>query len=451
MLKTGILLILFILINLFNPDSVQAAVLRVPQTHATIAAAYAASTHGDEIIVSPGTYSVCLTNSNKKIILRAEFPATKSPASQHSILNSACSHVILFTTPLDADGVFQQGDHVEFSGFVLNGSDDGFSYQAASGIVQDNHIQGQTDDPVDIDSASEARVLGNILGPSKGRGDGLENRLHSVNSSRDLNMVFKDNIIYGNPNDGFQFIGIISTATKRKYLIANNLIINNGQAGIGTTANAVSDQPQFPNGHPMPEKMYILHNTFVGNGMGGILGGANMKVHNNIFYQNKGPGVKNVSGQSVVSYNLFFGNTGGDSVSSNMQNPNIFADPKLINTTVPPNFSSYQLGTTSPAINAGLNVSAMYQEFGVNPPSYNGAPDIGWKETGLLQTPAPTSTPPTGLVGDVNGDGLVNIIDIGILIDNYAQVPIPNPKTDLNHDGIVNIVDIGIIIDNYGK
>lgn len=52
--------------------------------------------------------------------------------------------------------------------------------------------------------------------------------------------------------------------------------------------------------------------------------------------------------------------------------------------------------------------------------------------------------------GDVNGDGVVNIIDTGIIIDNYGK-PIPDPKADLNLDGSVNIIDIGISNDNYGK
>lgn len=51
---------------------------------------------------------------------------------------------------------------------------------------------------------------------------------------------------------------------------------------------------------------------------------------------------------------------------------------------------------------------------------------------------------------DVNGDGRVNIVDIGIIIDNYAKSPPLNPKADVNGDGSVNIVDIGIVIDNYG-
>lgn len=50
---------------------------------------------------------------------------------------------------------------------------------------------------------------------------------------------------------------------------------------------------------------------------------------------------------------------------------------------------------------------------------------------------------------DIDLNGKVNIIDIGILIDNYAKLPISNLRTDVNSDGSVDIVDIGIIIDHY--
>jgi hypothetical protein len=51
--------------------------------------------------------------------------------------------------------------------------------------------------------------------------------------------------------------------------------------------------------------------------------------------------------------------------------------------------------------------------------------------------------------GDVNGDGIVNTVDIGIIVDNYLRNPIIDSRADLNKDGIVNIVDLGIVIDNY--
>lgn len=61
-------------------------------------------------------------------------------------------------------------------------------------------------------------------------------------------------------------------------------------------------------------------------------------------------------------------------------------------------------------------------------------------------TPTPTSTIP----GDVDGNGKVNIVDIGIIIDHYKSSPPTYPGADLNSDGVINIVDIGIVIDNYG-
>lgn len=70
-------------------------------------------------------------------------------------------------------------------------------------------------------------------------------------------------------------------------------------------------------------------------------------------------------------------------------------------------------------------------------------------------TPTPTASPtgsPSTKVGDVNGDGLVNIVDIGIIVDNYGKTGAAGfIPADLNHDGVINIVDIGIVIDNYGE
>ena len=70
----------------------------------------------------------------------------------------------------------------------------------------------------------------------------------------------------------------------------------------------------------------------------------------------------------------------------------------------------------------------------------------------MVDVTSPTPTPSGGnKPGDVNNDGVVNIIDIGIIIDNYGSSPPTDNKADLNKDNIVNIIDIGIVIDNYGK
>lgn len=66
------------------------------------------------------------------------------------------------------------------------------------------------------------------------------------------------------------------------------------------------------------------------------------------------------------------------------------------------------------------------------------------------RSPSPLPTTPPQIPGDVDGNGVVNIVDIGIIIDNYSLTPLPDTRADLNHDGIANIVDIGIVIDYYG-
>jgi hypothetical protein len=58
------------------------------------------------------------------------------------------------------------------------------------------------------------------------------------------------------------------------------------------------------------------------------------------------------------------------------------------------------------------------------------------------------------LIGDVNGDRIVDIADISIIIDAFLTVPgdpLWNPLADINHDSLVDIGDISIAIDNFLK
>lgn len=74
-------------------------------------------------------------------------------------------------------------------------------------------------------------------------------------------------------------------------------------------------------------------------------------------------------------------------------------------------------------------------------------------------TATPTATPTGGpKFGDVNGDGLVNLIDIQWITDRYTTElddPKYDPKCDLGGsstggpDGLCNIVDIQIVIDHW--
>jgi cysteine-rich repeat protein len=55
-------------------------------------------------------------------------------------------------------------------------------------------------------------------------------------------------------------------------------------------------------------------------------------------------------------------------------------------------------------------------------------------------------------LGDVNGDGFVNIVDLVLVASNFGKsVPPGDVKADLNNDGVVNISDLVIVAVNFGS
>ena len=74
-------------------------------------------------------------------------------------------------------------------------------------------------------------------------------------------------------------------------------------------------------------------------------------------------------------------------------------------------------------------------------------------------SPTPTKSPsstPTGSPSpiaypnwDVDQNGLINIIDIGLIVDDYDNPDPVTPRADVDKNGMINIIDIGIVIDHY--
>jgi hypothetical protein len=58
---------------------------------------------------------------------------------------------------------------------------------------------------------------------------------------------------------------------------------------------------------------------------------------------------------------------------------------------------------------------------------------------------APVDCPP-----DVNGDGMVDTADLGLLIANFGQAPPFVPSADVNDDGVTDTADLGILISAFG-
>lgn len=58
-----------------------------------------------------------------------------------------------------------------------------------------------------------------------------------------------------------------------------------------------------------------------------------------------------------------------------------------------------------------------------------------------------------GQPGDVDGDGDVDVTDLGLLLPAFGTCtgdPGFNPQADLNDDGCVGVTDLGLVLGNFG-
>ena len=51
-----------------------------------------------------------------------------------------------------------------------------------------------------------------------------------------------------------------------------------------------------------------------------------------------------------------------------------------------------------------------------------------------------------GLTGDLNGDGMVNVLDVVVLVNIVLGGSDPIDAGDLNGDGIINVLDVVMLV-----
>ena len=71
----------------------------------------------------------------------------------------------------------------------------------------------------------------------------------------------------------------------------------------------------------------------------------------------------------------------------------------------------------------------------------------GTRQQEATFTVPPEVTPPVDCVGDINGDGMVDSGDLGLIIGAWGTA---NPSIDLNGDGLVDSGDLGLVIGAWG-
>jgi parallel beta-helix repeat protein len=147
----------------------------------------------------------------------------------------------------------------------------------------------------------------------------------------------------------------------------------------------------------------IIRNNILSNcGWYGISNGSGTgnKIHNNVIYRNEAGGIHHGDSGDTVRNNiiyLYLNDGGGDFREfggNNIISHNLIGvDPLFVN----PSGGDFHLQSGSPAINAGVSLSEVPQDFEGTIRPQGSAYDIGADEYGAGSSPSPTPTPlPSG-------------------------------------------------------
>jgi len=374
----------------------RAAVIRVPEAVTGIQAAINIAQSGDTVLVARGTYTGGVVIAGKSVTLASLYVVT-GDTNDIALTTLTGSGTILTIQPTAGAGTtvrgltFVNGAH-QLQNFgqqarildnhFIRGSDQ-VSFENASGVVRGCTFFHASDDGIDIDNSSEPTIENNTI--LEAGNDGIEMRLHGYTGPT-LQIVIRGNFISGSAEDGIQLIDYPG-ASSRDILIEGNVLADNLMVGLGCMNDGNTDE-DFA-GAPLVEPVRVIGNTICGSPIG-VTGGDNMLLMNNIIAGNAQFGVKRVTMNSLVSYNLFWGNGTNYTNSIVTGSTTLLADPLM--------GTDYDLDPQSPCIDAGA-VSMMWNGRKVGAPAYLGpAPDLGARESpGGTTLSAPGASHPSGL------------------------------------------------------
>lgn len=318
-------------------------------------------------------------------------------------------------------------------------------------VIRDGEGMG-----IDCDGAGKpvhrCRVLNNTVTNIGGEGTGIELE-NCWDCTIDGNKISRtvdalETINYGQGPDFDTDNGQEYRDDNANMVLKNNIAFNNSRFGLvcyGSPGNKFYNNTLVGNHGAMSFQAYGGHPCH------------NWEVRNNIF-SNNGSAI-NVAGGNLqnftVSHNLF--NSDGSSGSNAITGNPLFT-------------SDYHLQSGSPAINAGISLSAVTQDVDCGTRPSSGL-DIGADEYGVSGTcstasytpppsPSPTPTPPPAppsptppasecSQADISQDGVVNLADFTILANNFMSAHPANGRADINGDGSVNLADFTILAGHF--
>lgn len=354
-------------------------VIRVPQDSPTIQKAIDGAAGGETILVAPGLYQENLRLFGKNVTLASWYHTTEDPKYiDQTVLDGQGGRfaievaesvgpetaVIGFTIRNAEDAVINYGE-IQLLHNRITDSDDGLECNRGKAICRFNIFEDNQDDGIDVDGPAQLVIENNLI--RNNGDDGIAVRLHEY-SGPFLEIVIRHNRILGNGQDGIQLIDYPALSS-RVFRIEFNVIANNGMAGLGMMSGGKTAETF--EGAGIPERVYLINNTFLNNDHG-LTGGHNVIALNNLVAGSRSVGIKNMKGDSIGSHLLFWNNL-RDYETSNIDSSNVILSDPLLD-------ENYRPRPASPAIDRGTAAFKWRSEIVLNrpPEDYSGeAPDLG--------------------------------------------------------------------------
>ena len=312
-------------------------------------------------------------------------------------------------------------------------------------------------------SLVENNYIHHTRGTSGGGNDGIEvkvgsggntirnNVIHDTNIGQQFPAIFVygggtlPNIVEGNAmwNCG-ECIQVEADA-----VIRNNLILNHSITGIAAIPHVQV---------PTMKNVTIVNNTIYGGPECVVLSwssATNMIFANNAVYCPTGTAVGG-SGLARSGITLKNNYVTGALSGGSLDNNAFFSGGSA--TTAFLNPAAMNFWPTVGSILRGKADAAFVPSHDFNGTARTAAYDVGAYETeGLANNPGwavqagfkTTGTSSSPSNADLNADGRVDVIDLGILLSVWGQTT--KPKADINQDGRVDVVDLGILLSKWGS
>jgi hypothetical protein len=487
----GFLTLCTLVFTLFVQNTLQAGIIKVPVDSSTIQAGIDGASDGDTVLVARGHYHERISFLGKGILVASNFIYDKDTSTIDSTIIDA--EIELLGTSDSASAVFFVSGEDSSSGIfgftIRNGRGLRFGeYFYGGGIIcfsscpriGDNRITGNYANYGGgiccLAGDLSPQITGNRLIENQAEVGGAilcersspfiaDNVLWGNHADRKGGGIFFklcspsiiDNHLENNTTDGFgggvcgHSGGLVLLGNK----IVGNTCINEG-GGLycaslvpATISYNIFDgnKAEYGGGFYTANcSSLVSNNTVVKNSAtrdgGGIyiggLGYDPIMVNNIVCLSTSGEGIWcRLDGIPVISFNDVWGNASDDfygcptSVGDMNWGTNVNGEPcdSFFNISCPPLFcypdtSSYYLAENSCCVDAG-EAGVHIGSFGVGCPAY--------------------------MLGDVNRDGVIDIVDLVNLIDYlYRNATLPDalPAGDINYDGVVDIGDIICLINH---